>query len=161
MTHHQYQTMCLDILSNPNWYLPIEDHFTQQTIGEFRGLIGGAFLEGLIDDDTYKFINVQYPRTPTFYALPKTHKNLSAPPGRPIVSGKGSLTENASKLVDTFLLPHVMRLPSYIRDTTDLLKHIKGIQIPPDALLVAIDVEALYSSIPHEQSRASRWLAPF
>lgn len=58
---------------------------------------------------------------------------------------------SGTKLVDAFLMPHVLGLPSYIRDTTDLLKHIKGIQIPPDALHLAINIEALYSSIPHEQ----------
>lgn len=41
--------------------------------------------------------------------------------------------------------------PSFIRDTTDLLKHIEGIQVLPDALLMAIDIKALYSSIPHEE----------
>lgn len=42
-------------------------------------------------------------------------------------------------------------LPSYIKDTLDLLKHIKGHNLPPGALLVTIDVEALYLSIPHEK----------
>lgn len=83
--------------------------------------------------------------------LPKTHKNLLRPLGRPIVSGIGSLTDNASKFVDNVLMPHVLSLPSYIHDTTDLLKHIKGIQVPLDSLFMAIDVEALYSNIPHEQ----------
>lgn len=46
---------------------------------------------------------------------------------------------------------HVRSLPSYIRDTTNHLKHIEGIQIHPDALLMAIDIEAFYSSIPHKQ----------
>lgn len=48
-------------------------------------------------------------------------------------------------------MPHALSLPSYIRDTTDLLKYIEGVQIPLDALLVAIYIEALYSSIPHKQ----------
>lgn len=79
------------------------------------------------------------------------HKSPSQPPRRPIVSGIGSLTDNASKFVDSFLLPHVLGLPSHIRDTSDLLRHIEGIQVPRDSLLVAIDVESLYSSIPHKK----------
>lgn len=66
------------------------------------------------------------------------------------MSAIGSLTENASRFVDFFLTPHVRQLP-YVRDTLDLLKQIEGVAVPPDALLVTLDVEALYSSIPHEQ----------
>lgn len=47
-------------------------------------------------------------------------------------------------------MPHVIGLPSYVRDASDLLKSLDGLSIPPDALLVTIDVEALLSSIPHE-----------
>lgn len=46
MTHHQYQTMCLKILSNSNWYSPIDNTFIQKTIDEFRALIGGGLPRG-------------------------------------------------------------------------------------------------------------------
>lgn len=36
----------------------------------------------------------------TFYALPKTHKSLNNPIGRPIVSGVESLTKRASRVLD-------------------------------------------------------------
>ena len=40
------------------------------------------------------------------------------PPGRPIVSGKGTLTENISGFID-FILQHLMQfIPSYMKDTT-------------------------------------------
>lgn len=42
-------------------------------------------------------------------------------------------------------MPHVTSLPFYIKDTLDLLKHIEGCTVPPDALLVTLNVEALYS----------------
>lgn len=92
-----------------------------------------------------------FPAYLPFCSLPKTHKNVQTPPGRPIVSGIGSLTDHASKFVDAFLMPHVCSLPSYIRDTTDLLRHLEGIQVPQNALLMAINIEALYSSIPPER----------
>lgn len=49
-----------------------------------------------------------------FYALPKIHKSLTDPTGRPIISRNSSNSENASKWVDSFLRPFVMSLPSYI-----------------------------------------------
>lgn len=147
--------MCHLVLDNLTWYKPISPTSITGFVNEFIELCTGAFWQGLIDKDTLNYLVPKHPRTPTFYILPKAHKNLSQPPGRPIVSGIGSLTDNASKFVDSFLLPHVSGLPSYIRDTSDLLRHIKGIQIPRDSLLVAIDVESLYSSIPHKKGVAT------
>lgn len=118
---------------------------------ELRVLCTEAYFLGHIDKDTLEFLVPKFPCVPTIYSLPKTHKNAQTPSGRSIVSGIGSLTDNASKFVDALLMPHVRSLPLYIRDTTDLMQHLEGIQIPLDALLVAIDIEALYSSIPHER----------
>lgn len=64
------------------------------------------------------------------YALPKVHKSLINPPGRPIVSGCQTLTENASALVDKYLYPHVTSLSYYIKDTIDLLQTIEGMHVP-------------------------------
>ena len=46
-------------------------------------------------------------RTSKFYMLPKIHKRLDNPPGRPIVSGNGCPTERISQFVDFFLKPIV------------------------------------------------------
>lgn len=143
MTHNQYQSMCLTILNNRNWYCPISQSLVSSFAQELRILCTEAFFLGLIDKDTLEILVPKFPRVPTFYSLPKTHKNVQTPPGRPIVSGTGSLTDNASKFVDAFLMPHVRSLPSYIRDTTDLLQCLERIQIPLDALLMVIDIEAL------------------
>lgn len=83
-----------------------------------------------------------------FYSIPKIHKSLVAPPGRPIVSEIGSITENVSRLVDFFLMLHVTRLPSYVKDMSNVWVSCAFLR---NALLVSIDVEAFYSSIPHDQ----------
>lgn len=76
---------------------------------------------------------------------------MSDPPGRLIISGNGNLTKSISRLVDQHLIPHVYDLVSYTKDTIDLLKHLEGIVVHPDSLLVALDVEALFCSIPHKK----------
>lgn len=103
----------------------------------------------MITKEIFEGIQVPYPKILTFYLLSKTHKNLTHPPGRPIVSGVGSKTERASKFVNEYLHPHVITLPSYIKDTSGLLCKLDGLTVPPGCFLVAIDIEALYSSIPH------------
>lgn len=75
---------------------------------------------------------------------------------RPIISGNGSLTENLSKFIDGHLRPHVLTIPSYVKDTIHLLRQLDGLQVPPNSILVAIDVEALYSSIPHKLGLACK-----
>lgn len=37
-----------------------------------------------------------------------------------------------------------------VKDTSDLLRKLDGLCVPPGCFLVAIDIEALYSSIPHD-----------
>ena len=95
-------------------------------------------------------------RTHQFYHIPKIHKSLENPPGRPIVSGIGGPTEKLSRLVDHWLQPVVQRLPSYLKDSTHLLQTIKVwnetlAPLPETTLIVTIDVVALYPSIPIEE----------
>ena len=80
---------------------------------------------GNITEDQYLYIS---PRRPVFYILPKIHKNILPPPGRPAVSGCGSATEKLSRFVDYYLRPLVVRIPSYIQDTQDFL--LKLNQLP-------------------------------
>lgn len=77
------------------------------------------------------------------------------PLGKPIVSGVGSITSKARKLVDKHLQPHVTSLPSYVRDTMHLLQILDDIVVPIGSFLVGIDVETLYNSIPHTKGVAT------
>ena len=71
-------------------------------------------------------------------------------PGRPIISGNGSLTENISQYVDEFISPFVPTLPSYIRDTKDAVTRLQEIQVTKGTFLASLDIEALYTNIQHE-----------
>jgi len=87
-------------------------------------------------------------RPARFYLLPKVHKK--GVPGRPVISACGSATEGLSEIVYYFLQPFIPLIPSFIKDTDDFIRKIRTItSIPPGALLVTIDVVALYPSIPH------------
>ena len=99
-------------------------------------------------------------RPQQFYHLPKIHKTLVNPPGRPIVSGSGGPTEHLSKLVASWLQDIVCRLPSYIKDSTHVLNIIQDWNrrlgpFPKGTRLVAIDVVGLYTNIPHEDIEVS------
>lgn len=82
-----------------------------------------------------------------FYLLPKIHKNNN--PGRPIVSGIGTVTENLSRYVDSLIRDIPPSFPSFIKDTNDFLSDIMKMEIPNNCLLVTLDVVSLYTNIPH------------
>lgn len=144
-----YREMCLNILSNRDWCIFIPEESTQEFHNDYDRIVNSTYTNGIIDKEIFEALKVPYPRIPPFYSLPKTHKNMVKPSGHPIISGIGAKTEKGSSLVDAFLRPHVLELPSYIQDSMDLLRKRYNTVIPPDSILVFIDVEALYCSIPH------------
>ncbi|XP_077330261.1 uncharacterized protein LOC143964418 [Lithobates pipiens] len=146
----QYELMVNRILQNKEWYRKIPESHVNYTTTQYRKLIGSTYHQGLISKKTWEYLNVADPKTPTLYAIPKIHKHALDPPGRPIVSGNGCLTEPASALIGDFLRPFVEGLTSYLQDTRDLLKVLDGMCISENSWLVTLDVEALYNSIPHD-----------
>lgn len=69
------------------------------------------------------------------------------------MAAQRSLLENISKYVDSLLQPHVKKIRTYIQDTRDFISKIEDLQIPPDLVLVSLDVVSLYTSIPHDDIR--------
>ncbi|CAJ0933919.1 unnamed protein product [Ranitomeya imitator] len=132
-------------LSNGQCYT-IQPAFFKNQLEE---IIYSALDNNTITKKEADFLTTPTPVIPTFYALPKVHKSLVEPPGRPIVSGIGSIFERPCIYVDHFLQPLVTSLKSYTRDSTHLLQLIEDCVVPEDVLLISMDVEALYTSIAH------------
>ena len=70
---------------------------------------------------------------------------------RPIVSSCDSPTENISQFIDYWLQPIMKALPSFIKDTTELINQLSELTIEPNTLLVTVDVKSLYTCIPHKE----------
>ena len=130
-------------LSDPKFYIETEEDLTAQHAQDIN-----TFLRTMLDADSL------------FYMLPKIHKKSKYLPGRPIVSSNGCPTERISQFVDFFLQPTVKLLPSYVQDTTYFLKKLARIgQLPPESLLITIDVSGLYTNIPNLQGIEAAKLA--
>ncbi|CAJ0915644.1 unnamed protein product [Ranitomeya imitator] len=149
LDHQKYVGMCKLILNDRETYGILENDPTERFTGSLRMILDAGLDEKLISYNEYRFLTPRTPMIPTFYALPNVHKGLSPLKGRPIVSGVGSLSQNVGIYIDNILRPFVTSLPSYVRDTSDLLQKIDGIVVEQGTILGSIDVEALYSSIPH------------
>lgn len=80
------------------------------------------------------------------YFLKKLHKTPISE--RPIVSGYNSVSENVSAYLDYILKPLMQTVPSYLKNTYELLDHLNSKTFPEDCLLCIVDAGSLYPSIP-------------
>ena len=125
-------------------------------------VLNNGKTQGWISSDEYNAMNPSESKPARFYQIFKVHKDHSpgtVPPGRPIISANGSLTENISHFVDHHAKSLVNKIPSYLQDTPDFLRSIqeinKGEPLPSQATLVTIDVSALYTNIPKTEGLQS------
>lgn len=113
--------------------------------------------EGWISENEAKAMDPGEKKPGKFYQLFKVHKKHepgTTPPGRPIISGSGSFTENISVYVDQFLKPMSTVHPSYLQDTPDFLRCIEDLNktaLPENAILFTMDVQSLYTNIPQDE----------
>ena len=114
--------------------------YTLPKIHKLPKLIGQRH-PGLIDD-------ISKASPADIVNLAKTNGIL--PPGRPIISGIGTLTEPLSGFIDSVLNPLISKIPSFVQDTTHFLRILNEIPtLTPNSFLVTMDVSSLYSNIPH------------
>ncbi|CAJ0952547.1 unnamed protein product [Ranitomeya imitator] len=139
-------------LADRTIYEPLSHNPASSIATKIHNTIEPYLLNKTIDKRVYDFLVNQFPITPVFYVLPKVHKRLDKPPGRPIVASTDSVLSPLSILLEKILTPMVRLTKSFILDTGDFIKLIKDIgQVPCDSILVTWDVNSLYTSIIHEK----------
>ena len=170
MNKDNYMKETCTYLHDGRFYKKIDNDPTPTLTNKLKLLINE--LQPNLQNDVLKLIP-SHPRLSTFYTIPKVHKlpNLEVstrrssnpdnfiieaqrlninPPGRPIVSGIGTLTEHVSAFVDREFQPLLANILSYIKDTTDFKNKLSRFNNSPDnTILVTLDGTALYSNIPH------------
>uniref|UniRef100_A0A8C5R6Y8 Reverse transcriptase domain-containing protein n=1 Tax=Leptobrachium leishanense TaxID=445787 RepID=A0A8C5R6Y8_9ANUR len=115
-------------------------------------LVEEGLLAVFLNENVAKFLQIQYPRIPVLYTIPKIHKDLHRPPGRPIVSARGGLLEPIGKYIDQCCKTTVLALPTCLKDTNQFLEKISEIQLlEKEIILATLDVKNLYTIIPHQQ----------
>ena len=90
------------------------------------------------------------PQLAHLYILPKVHKTLTKPPGRPICSQTNTATYYASKYIDVKLQPFIRRIPSYIDDPIHLINHLNTTVFPQTTVIMTADIASLYPNIDHQ-----------
>ncbi|KAL7388934.1 hypothetical protein ABVT39_016775 [Epinephelus coioides] len=146
-----YHHKMLEHLMSPT-YRKLEKNPLNEFKSEIDNLLKVALESNWITKKEHAYLTNQYPVTPIIYSLPKIHKHPTEPPLRPIVSGRGSVTEPLSQYVDFFLKDFVKALPAYLGDTKDVLNCLSDCILDQNTILVSLDVENLYGCIPHEDA---------
>ncbi len=145
-------------LHNTDFYAPQPSDLTSDFHDEVQSYVQKMYDEGEIDKKCYKYLSQPGLKTPNFYMLPKIHKSLEQPPGRPIVASIDSPTEKISHLDDTILRTLVTLTQSFVKDTGHMLQILSDFMqqvgtLPDNCFLVVLDAVSLYTNIPHLQGK--------
>ena len=155
MNTEDYITQCMAHLTDHNTYRPAT-HYPTDDIKRELQRVTDAFKTQLESHhkQLYPFLRngPRHPRTPQFYGIPKLHKKyIKLPPMRPIVSQTMSILSPTASFLDHVLQPLAQSYPDYVHNSTTLSVKLQDLTIPDHAILVSIDVENLYPSIPQSQ----------
>ena len=142
-------------LNNPKHYKKIPAPIFPTVRNKIKDILNSLKHNRFLEDKQIEHLEPpEEPRNRMFYLLPKIHKpkgkwlNGTIPPAiRPIVSDCSSDTYNISEFIDHYLKPVSNLHPSYLKDTPDFINKIRNIKVPTKALLITLDVDALYTNI--------------
>ena len=119
-------------LTETKFFQPVDTNLTENRERRSNTL-SQICIQRLKSMTVYRYLQDRECKTPNIYFLPKIHKAITRPMGRPIVSANGCPTEKISNFVDHFLNPPSTHNKSYVKDTTHFLKIIRDTGVvPPD-----------------------------
>lgn len=146
-----YEKEAKRLLGDTNTYRRLDGNPFPKLVQNLNSKLDDAMEGGLLTKRECEYLSVEDYNIPTFYCIPKVHKSLEKPPGRPIVSAIRGPLDRMGKYMDSLLKGMVVELKSYVQDTRHVLARLANLEVREEAWLVSIDVESLYTSIPHEQ----------
>ena len=156
MNTKDYLTKIYTHLQDRNTYKPLTYNLTSAIANDTCTFIEYINSQHIIDKATKKFLlPPKNTRTLLFYGLPKIHK--PGCPLRPIVSGCDGPTDHLSTYVTHFIQPLASNLSPHVKHTKHFLNLIEKLPpLPPNALLVTVDITSLYTNIPHQEGITTR-----
>ena len=165
MNTSHYKKMAEDILKDDSYYETLETDPQKMDRIHYNRLLDKHAK--CLREKEYKYLTEFESKPSQFYGLPKVHKSNAIKLEctqtknyivemdevddlklRPIIAGPICQTSRLSNLIDILLKPLVKHVPSFLKDTTDFLRHLPK-TIPEHTILASFDVESLYSNICH------------
>ena len=144
--------------STDPYYEKVEESKLTEIKDDIKHLLEEGYENEYLTKSEFEAMDPTSKGAAKFYQIFKVHKKHQAPetpPERPIISASGSVTENLGLFVEHYIKDLANKHPSYLQDTPDFLRMVeernKGPPLPPHAVLVTVDVSALYTNIPQEE----------
>ena len=152
MNTDDYITQCTSQLADTNTYR-LANHYPREDVTKQlrNALISFKPQIHQYSKRLFEFLlsEPEHCRIPQFHGIPKIHKKFSqVPPIRPIVSQCSSPLSPTAKFIDHVLQPIAQSYPDYLHNSTSLQLILQNLHVPDDAILVTMDVNSLYPSIP-------------
>jgi hypothetical protein len=136
-------------LNNTQHYNRLEENPTDRHLDKVKTWSSKWLLKRQITDEIANWVVNEDARPGTAFGNVKTHKKDN--PVRLITSCCGTAIENLSAFTEHYLKPLASGLPSFVRDTTDLLNRIDSLNrlgpLPDNTILVSWDVVGMFPNI--------------
>ena len=161
-----YKRMVESVFNDPDYFEASDGNQMKSTMNKIAALCK-KYNQQLTKEETSYLTKFDY-KEANFYGLPKIHKSelikkaaleqnsevvkVLCPNDlkiRPIIGGPASPTSHLSELVDHLLKPFMMNLPSFVKDSKDLLNQANEWESNPEEeyTLVTMDISAMYMNI--------------
>jgi hypothetical protein len=150
MDRVKYEEQICCMLQDTKIYTSVERDDTSRVKSQADDILRNLLQENYLNTKQVRFLTTFTPVCPTFYGIPKVHKQNY--PLRPIVSQINGPTSSINALVDKLLFVAEQQIPYLLQDTTAYLRFIDANKNADDnTYLVTMDVTSLYTNIPHDE----------
>ena len=150
LNQEEYQDKMLGQLNNNLHYNKVNSDPTPEHFEKVKNWGRKWLGEGQISQEIATWVINLEPKPGVAFGNVKTHKEGN--PLRLITSCCGTSIERLSALTEFYLKPLAQNLPSFVKDTSDLINKIQALNaekgpLPPGSLLVSWDVVAMFPNI--------------
>ena len=148
MYKDEYISGMNELLTDRLTYTTLASDPTVKYQNQANKLIKQLVSEGYIDDMSSKRLIKHNTVSPKLYGLRKTHK-----PGislRPVVSCINSPSYDLATFVHQILAQVTTTFQFNIKNSFEFVEFIKRVTLPPNCLLVSLDVTSLFTNIPRD-----------
>lgn len=146
MNTDEYNQKVSDLLSDEITYTKVQRDPTSVIERKLRDYLQQLKRQSKITEDQYNNLMCLNGNVPSFYALPKIHKENV--PMRPIVSFCGATLYKLSRFLKNIISPLVDNNEYIVKNNNSFLEDLRNVQLDEDEIMISFDVISLFTKTP-------------